>query len=128
MLKIRLSRVGKKNHPTFRIIISEKQKDTKGDFLELLGSYDPHVSPPAVKIKADRISYWLSQGAQPSSTVHNLLVDQHVISGTKVTVIRAKKKTAEDKASTPTPSGSTPVPAPEAAKTEAEKPKDGKPA
>ena len=84
MVVIRLSRVGKKSHATWRLIASDKRKDTLGTYLELLGSYDPHQSPAAIQLNADRIKYWLSVGAKPSPTVHNLLVDQKIISEAKL--------------------------------------------
>ena len=94
MLIIRLSRIGKKKHPTFRLIISEKTKDTKGDYLELLGSYNPHTNK--ADIKADRVKYWLEKGAKTSATVNNLLVNNKVIEGEKVKVFKPKKRaTAE---------------------------------
>ena len=70
MLNIRLSRFGKKKHPMYRVIISEKQKDTIEDYLELLGHYDPHTNK--AELKVDRIKYWLEKGTQASGTVHNL--------------------------------------------------------
>lgn len=93
MVAIRLSRVGKKNHPTFRIVVSDKRKDTVGTYLEQLGSYDPHANPMKVEVNADRVKYWLSVGAQPSDSVHNLLVDKGLISAPKKVI--AKAKTAE---------------------------------
>jgi small subunit ribosomal protein S16 len=57
MVVLRLSRVGKKNHPTFRIVASDKRKDTVGTYLELLGSYDPHATPTRIELKADRIKH-----------------------------------------------------------------------
>lgn len=90
MLIIRLSRIGKKKHPTFRIIISEKTKDTKGDYLELLGSYNPHTNE--AKIKAERVKYWLSKGAKMSGTINNLFINKKVIEGKKVKVFKPKKK------------------------------------
>ncbi len=87
---IRLSRVGKKHHPVYRVVVSEKTKDTVGDYLELVGTYDPHANQ--ADLKADRIKYWIEHGAQPSGTVHNLLVDQKVISGEKRAVANIKKK------------------------------------
>ncbi|MFC1687207.1 30S ribosomal protein S16 [Patescibacteria group bacterium] len=92
MLMIRLSRVGKKKHPTFRLIVSEKSKDTHGDFLELLGTYDPHTSPATVTLKVDRIKHWISNGAQPSGVVHNILIDHDVIKGEKIRVANIRKK------------------------------------
>jgi small subunit ribosomal protein S16 len=97
MLIIRLSRVGKKKQAQFRIVISEKEKDTHGDFLELLGTYNPHKDPGEVKLKEDRVKYWLSKGAQVSGTIHNILVNQNILSGPKRKKGGKKKKTEEEK-------------------------------
>lgn len=101
MVVLRLSRVGKKNHPTFRIIASDKQKDTVGSYLELLGSYDPHATPMRIELNADRVNYWLSVGAQPSDTVHNLLVEKGIISAPKRVVAKAAPVAAEPAPETP---------------------------
>ena len=83
MLMIRLSRVGKIKQPTYRLIVSEKSKDTRGKYLEILGTYNPRSNPATVKFDAERIKYWMSKGAQPSDTVHNLLVDQKIVDAQK---------------------------------------------
>ena len=94
MLKIRLSKVGKRNHKLFRLVVSEQTKDPVGDCLETLGSYDPHTK--ALNVKADRITYWISKGAQPSDTVNNLLIDKQIIKGEKIhNVSLSKKRTAK---------------------------------
>jgi len=96
MLAIKLAKVGKTNKKMFRIIISEKHRDTFGNALEILGSYNPHSKE--FQAKADRIKYWLSQGAQMTPTVNNLLIDQKVIEGKKVVASKAgtpKKKEEE---------------------------------
>lgn len=95
MVSIRLSRVGKKNHASFRFVVSDKRKDTIGPALEVLGWYDPHMNPTKVEVKADRVQFWLSKGAQPSATVHNLLVGAGVIKGEKVVKAHAKKAKEE---------------------------------
>lgn len=95
MVVLRLSRVGKKSHPTFRLIASDKQKDTVGSYLELLGSYDPHAIPTRIEFKADRVKYWLSVGAQPSDTVHNLLVEKGIIDSPKKVIAKAKEVVPE---------------------------------
>ena len=95
MVVLRLQRVGKKNHATWRLIASDKRKDTIGKYLELLGSYDPHQSPAAVTIKADRVKHWLSVGAKPSPTVHNLLVDQGIITTGKLARKMVKQEVTE---------------------------------
>lgn len=90
MLTIRLSRVGKKNLPMYRLIISEKGRDPYGRALEILGSYNPHSKD--LQAKGERIKYWLSKGAQMSPTVNNLLLDKKVIEGKKVKASGGKKK------------------------------------
>ena len=95
MLTIRFSRKGKKNQSFFRIIVLEKSKDPRGDFLEDLGFFNPLTKE--VSFKVERIKYWISQGAQPSGSVHNLLVNKGVIKGEKVKVTRTHKKRIEKK-------------------------------
>jgi len=95
MLSIRLSRVGKKKQPLYRLIVTEKTRDPWGKFLENLGSYNPKTK--VSQIKNDRILYWLKQGAQATSTVHNLLVSQGIIKDKKVRASKSqpgKKKQA----------------------------------
>lgn len=90
MLTIRLSRVGKKNKPTYRLIISEKSRDLYGRALEILGSYNPHTKE--LMAKGERIKYWLNCGASMSPTVNNLLVGKNIIAGQKVKASKAGKK------------------------------------
>ena len=104
MLSIRLSRIGKKHQPSYRIIVLDKRKDPWGDCLENLGFYNPMVNPKKVELKVERIKYWISQGAQPTDTVWNFLIDQKVVGGDR------RKKHSKSK------------------KVEAEKPKEQKPA
>lgn len=92
MLMIRLSRMGKKKQPTYRLVVSDKQKDTQNRALEILGQYNPRTNPKTIELKADRIKYWLSKGAQASPTVHNLLVDQKIIETDKVKASSGKNK------------------------------------
>jgi small subunit ribosomal protein S16 len=100
MLAIRLKRVGRKNDPSFRIIVQESRrspKKTQG-IVEYLGSYDARKGQP--QVNADRVKYWMSQGAQPSETVFNLLVDAKIVEGKKVNALNKKspqKKTEEAK-------------------------------
>ncbi len=83
MLTIRLQRIGKKNNPTYRLVISEKARDTQGRNLEILGSFNPHAKEGGLVPNTERIQYWLSKGAQASSTVHNLFLKAGIISGEK---------------------------------------------
>lgn len=90
MLAIRLQRIGKKKQPTYRVVVSDKKKDLYGKHLEILGNYNPVSIPKTISLNADRIKYWLSQGAQASATVHNLLVREKVIEAKKVQAWKPK--------------------------------------
>jgi len=95
MLAIKLSRKGRKKQPFFRIIVLEKAKDPRGDFLEDLGFYNPFTKETS--LKSERIKYWLSKGAQPTGSVHNLLITQGVIKDEKVKVTKVNQKKIEKK-------------------------------
>ena len=71
MLKIRLRRVGKKNQPSYRIVVVEHTAPVQGSYLELLGSYNPRAS--VFKVNNDRVLHWLNHGAQPSERMAKLL-------------------------------------------------------
>ncbi len=94
MLTIRLSRFGATKRPTYRLIVSEKARDPWGKYLEELGFYNPKVKPPVIQLKVDRIKYWISKGAQTSSTINNLLINQKIIEGTKRRQANISKKRA----------------------------------
>lgn len=72
-VKLRLARHGAKKRPFYRIVAAPSRTSRDGRFLEQLGQYDPMLEPPGVKLKRERIQYWLDQGAQPSRTVRNLI-------------------------------------------------------
>ncbi len=89
MLNIRLQRVGRKNDPSFRVIVTDsKLKQKTGNFLEILGSYDARKGKPV--INTERAKYWISVGAQTSGTVHNILVDLKAVTGKKINVLGKK--------------------------------------
>ena len=90
MLKVRLQRTGKRGQAYFRVVVLEHTKKTKGEFLELLGNYDPHKKE--LNVKMDRIEYWASKGAQVSPTVNNLLVDYKYWNKPKMQSWKPKKK------------------------------------
>jgi small subunit ribosomal protein S16 len=85
MLKIRLSRVGRKNQPFFKIVVIPKSAPPKGGkFRDQVGTYDPVNKD--VTIDSEKARKWIAQGAQPSETVHNLFIKHGVIRGRKVAV------------------------------------------
>lgn len=92
MLRIRLTRIGKRNQPSFRIVLAEHWRPIKGKFIEILGYYNPRTK--VIKLKKERLKYWLSKGAHSSDTVHNLLVSQNLIVDKKRKKHIIKKKKA----------------------------------
>ena len=91
MLMIRLQRVGRKHEPTFRLVLTDSKNSTKsGKYLEVLGSHDPRQKDKTA-IDADKVKYWMSQGAQVSDTVHNMLLSKKIITGKKINVLPLKK-------------------------------------
>ncbi len=96
MLKIRLQRIGRKNDPAFRVVLTDSKNSTKsGKFLEIVGTYNPKAG--VTNFNSDRIKHWMSNGAKLSDTVHNFLVHQKVIPGKKVNVLPKKKPTMSRK-------------------------------
>ena len=73
---IRLSRIGAKKRPFYRIVAADSRRKRDGRFLEQLGTYDPMKNPVDVRLEMDRVDYWLSVGAQPSDTVRSLIRKQ----------------------------------------------------
>ncbi len=78
-VKIRLARFGKKKAPIYRIIAADSKTARDGKNLEVLGLYDPGVDPIKLELNPERISYWLSVGAQPSDTASRLLATQGLV-------------------------------------------------
>lgn len=67
MLKIRLMRIGAKKKPFYRVVVLDERSKRTGAYIELLGTYNPLTEPKDIKLKQDRIDYWIGQGAQPST-------------------------------------------------------------
>jgi small subunit ribosomal protein S16 len=96
MLKIRLQRIGRKNDPSFRVVLTDSKNSTKsGRFLEILGTYNPKAGEKI--LQGDRIKHWISVGAQLSDTMHNFLVHDKIIEGKKKNVLPKKKPTLKRK-------------------------------
>ncbi len=97
MLMMRLQRVGRKNDPSFRIVVTDKRTGPKSDrHIDRLGSYNPKLNH--VQLDAAKAKEWLSKGVQPSDTVHNILVGQKVIEGKKKNVLPKKSPIIDEEA------------------------------
>jgi small subunit ribosomal protein S16 len=79
MLRIRLSRTGKKKQASYRVVVADSQSKRDGRVVERIGHYNPRIEPEDYMIDEGRALYWLSVGAQPSDAVNRLLVKQGTI-------------------------------------------------
>ena len=94
MLKIRMQRTGRINTPSYRIVVVEHTASPKaGKFVDKVGTYDPKSKQRV--LDTERIKHWLSVGAQPSATVHNMLVSLGIIDAKKINVLPMYKAPAE---------------------------------
>ena len=72
MLSIRMRRTGSKKRPFFRVVVSEARSKKEGEFIEVLGFYNPRTKPAVVEINKERIAHWIKNGARPSDSVRTL--------------------------------------------------------
>lgn len=94
MVKIRLTRLGDHKSPFYRIIVADSRSPRDGRFVEVLGTYDPHLDD-GLKLNADKAKEWIKNGAQPTDTVRALLVNAGVLEtkkSTQKTKVEKKKK------------------------------------
>jgi small subunit ribosomal protein S16 len=78
VLTIRLSRIGKKKKPFYRVVVIERTRPRDGRVKEAVGTYDPLKKPAEIRLDAERVKYWLGLGAQPSDTVRSFLKLQKI--------------------------------------------------
>jgi len=112
MLAIKFKRVGKKHQASFRVVVTEKRTKLDGRYVDDLGWMNPHTD--TFDVKKEKAEHWISVGAQPTPSVHNLLVKAGVVTGAKIPVhARSKKQVTEEAA----PAAPAPSPAAPAAET-----------
>ena len=114
MLAIKLQRVGKKHQPSYRLVVAEKKSKMAAPPVEDLGAFNPFTK--AVTFNKEKVLHWVKSGAQPTATVHNLLVEQGILSMPKIAVKMKKKAQAE--VVTPAAAETAPAPASVAATAE----------
>lgn len=117
MLKIRLTRVGLKRQPSYRIIINESEKARDSRYLEAVGFYNPRTQPETVTVKEDRVLYWLSVGAQPTESVEKLLTKSGTLArferlrkGETIEALAAEAQAEAEKAAPISPKTRYPAP------------------
>ena len=78
-VKIRLTRMGAKKNPFYRIVVADSRSPRDGRFIEILGNYDSTKEPAVINVDEDKAIDWMSKGAQPTDTVKNLLSKQGIM-------------------------------------------------
>jgi small subunit ribosomal protein S16 len=97
MLMMRLQRVGRKNDPSYRIVVTDKRTGPKSNkHVAIIGSYNPKMSH--IQLDAEAAKDWLSKGVQPSDTVHNILVKQKVINAKTINPLPRKSPIVDEEA------------------------------
>ena len=91
-VKMRLTRLGDKKSPFYRVVVADSRKTRDGEYVDLIGTYNPLKTPEEVNIDVEKAKKWLSQGAQPTDTVKALLVKSGAIEQKKP--VSKSKKTA----------------------------------
>jgi small subunit ribosomal protein S16 len=110
MLKIRLTRVGKKNSPAYRVVVADQKKAVKRKFIEILGHYNPVSTPKQLVINKERALHWLGLGAQASDTVNNLMCDLGILDKkAKITKVYGKAVKKKDEGKEPEVKAEAPV-------------------
>ena len=77
-VRLRLTRVGGKKDPIWRVVVADQRSPRDGRFIETVGQYNPQTQPSTIKIDEERVRVWLAKGAQPTETVRKLLKTQGI--------------------------------------------------
>ncbi len=95
-VKIRLTRLGDKKSPFYRIVVADARKTRDGEYLEKLGTYNPLTNPATIQINKERTAQWLKNGAQPTETTRSILIKEGILPEKK-TAPKSDKKKKESK-------------------------------
>ncbi len=96
-VKIRLTRLGDKKSPFYRVVVTDSRKARDGEYIEKLGTYNPLSNPAEIKLDVERAKYWLGTGAQPTETARTILVNQGLLKPVAKRAPKTDKKKKEDK-------------------------------
>ena len=89
MVKIRLTRMGAKKKPFYRIVVADSRSPRDGRFIEIVGNYDPLQKPAVVNVDEEKVIGWVLKGAQPTDTVRSLLSQKGIMA--KIDAARKSK-------------------------------------
>jgi small subunit ribosomal protein S16 len=94
-VKIRLRRMGRRNCPSYRIIVADSRSPRDGRFIETIGHYDPLKEPAGIEVNEGKVKQWLERGAQPSETVRALLSRLGLLKKWRDTEVIEEKRKSE---------------------------------
>ena len=77
-VRMRLTRVGSKKNPIYRVVVADQRSPRDGKFIEIVGRYNPQTDPSTISLDADKIQDWIGKGAQPSDSVKRLMKAQGI--------------------------------------------------
>jgi len=123
LLRIRLSRVGKRKQPAYRLVVADSHAPRDGAFIEIIGHYNPLSEPSTLVVKEDQAVEWLRRGAQPSETAAKLLsrigvmerAGRAAVTWDRTTPVKPKKTVEEAAPPAPAPAATAEAPEAEAA-------------
>jgi small subunit ribosomal protein S16 len=78
-VRIRLTRVGSKKNPIYRVVVADSRAPRDGKFIEIVGRYNPQTDPSLIEFDETKVKDWLAKGAQPSDTVSRLLKAKNIV-------------------------------------------------
>ena len=96
-VKIRLTRLGDKKSPFYRVVVTDSRKARDGEYIEKLGTFNPLTDPAEIKLDVERAKYWLGNGAQPTETARTILVKEGLLAPVAKRAPKTDKKKKEDK-------------------------------
>lgn len=91
-VKIRLTRMGDKKNPFYRVIVADSRSPRDGGFIDIIGTYNPLTNPAEYKLDVEKAKEWLGKGAQPTDTVRSIFVSQGIVAQTKRPPAKTGKK------------------------------------
>jgi small subunit ribosomal protein S16 len=121
LLRIRLTRVGKKKQPAYRIVVADSRAPRDGAFIKIIGHYNPLTNPATLTVKEEEAVHWLQKGAKPSDTAAKLLtrlglmekagLEPVIYKGPDVPPGKRPKKGQEEAPARPVAAAAAPAPA-----------------
>lgn len=95
-VKMRLTRLGDKKSPFYRIVVIDSKKARDGEYLDLIGTYNPLKHPTEITIDKVKAQNWLSKGVQPTDTVRSILVGEGILAASKTAPTKRAAKKSKD--------------------------------